>query len=572
MKRFAASVLALFLIFGFFPCRSQAVTGGRLIALTFDDGPGEPTARLLEGLKERGVKVTFFMLGSCAEDYPDLVSRAYREGHQIASHSYSHAKMDNLTDAQIAYEFRTAAEALKRASGGASDFAARLPYGNGDEHVRSLTEAPVIGWTVDPMDWKYRNAETVRNNIVSAAFDGAVVLVHDIHSTSVDGALLAIDDLMGAGYEFVTVRELFRRRGVTLWAGGLYNSCRPNGVDYGPVQAPVITGKEENGRYLVTISAGEGAGIYYTTNGYDPLYAGNWYTGPFTAEGEVTVRAIAAYSLNGSRSEESSVTFSVPRAPAPQISVEKGRAVLTAPDPAFTVRYTLESKNAPSVSGTYTAAVDLVPDTVIRACCTRDGWLDSAETSGWYSGRGIFFRDVSPDRWFAEAADRGTAEGWFRGTGDGHFSPDDALTRIQTVYLLFRFAGSPEPESFHPFADIGEDRALSWAYESGIITGRSRERFAPDDPVTRQEIAVILTRYFGKEGFKEETGVSDGQTAFTDADQIAPWAEEAVAGMKNLGLLTGDEQGRFRPGANCTRAEMASILCRADDLLKKNGG
>jgi peptidoglycan/xylan/chitin deacetylase (PgdA/CDA1 family) len=571
MKRFSASILALLLIFCFFPCRSQAETGGRLIALTFDDGPGEPTARLLDGLQDRGVKVTFFMLGSCAENYPDLVSRAYREGHQIASHSYSHAKMDNLTDTQIADEFRTAAEALKRASGGASDFAARLPYGNGDEHVRSLTGAPVIGWTVDPMDWKYRNAETVRNNIVSAAFDGAVVLVHDIHPTSVDGALLAIDDLKGAGYEFVTVRELFRRRGVTLWAGGLYNSCRSNGIDAGPVQTPVITGKEEGGRYLVSISAGEGAGIYYTTNGCDPLYAGNWYTGPFTAEGEVTVRAIAAYSLNGSRSEESSVTFSVPRAPTPQISAENGKAVLSVSDPAFTVRYTIESKDTPSVSGTYTAALDLAPDTVIRAYCTRDGWFDSAEVYGWYSGRGIFYRDVRPDQWFAEAADRATAEGWFFGTGDGHFSPDEALTRIQTVYLLYRFAGSVAPGSSHPFADIGEDRALSWAYENGIITGRSRDRFAPDEPVTRQEIAVILTRYFGKGSLKAETDFMDGQTEFTDGNEIAPWAEEAVAGMKDLGLLTGDEQGRFRPEANCSRAEMASILSRADDLSKKNG-
>ena len=112
MKRFSAVLFALFPFLCILPCGIRAETGGKLIALTFDDGPGDPTARLLDGLKERGVKVTFFMLGSCAENYPDIVSRAYREGHQIASHSYSHAKMENLTDAQIADEFRTAAGAL----------------------------------------------------------------------------------------------------------------------------------------------------------------------------------------------------------------------------------------------------------------------------------------------------------------------------------------------------------------------------------------------------------------------------------------------------------------------------
>ena len=140
------------------------------------------------------------------------------------------------------------------------------------------------------------------------------------------------------------------------------------------------------------------------------------------------------------------------------------------------------------------------------------------------------------------------------------------------VSLLYRFAGSPEPDSAHPFTDVGENEALSWAYGKGVVNGRSKNRFAPDDPVTRQEIAVILTRYLDICGSLPQTGSDNGKTGFQDEDEIAPWAVEAVAGMRDLGILAGDEQGRFRPVSNCTRAEMAVILCRTADLPAGNGG
>ena len=547
----------------------RAETGGKLIALTFDDGPGEPTERLLDGLKERGVKATFFMLGECAEAYPDTVARVYREGHQIANHSYDHAHLDRLADAQVTNEFASAAEVLNRLSGGASDFVVRLPYGVGDAHILSLTGAPAIGWSVDPMDWKYRDAETVRRNIVSGAFDGAIVLVHDIHPTSVDGALLAVDDLRGAGYEFVTVRELFRRRGVSLQAGSSYRSCGPNGTDRGPVPQPVITGWEEGGRFTVSVSAGEGVPVWYTTNGTDPLYAGNRYAGPFPVEGEVTVRATAAYCLNGSRGPEASAVLGKPRCAEPVLTVADGKLVLSSSDPAAVLRYTLDGQPVSSASKIYEGPVPLSPDTVIRAAASRADRLDSGEVSGWYSDRGNFFRDADPGAWYADAADRGTAEGWFRGTGNGCFSPDGVLTRSQTVTLLYRFAGEPEPASSHPFADVSRDgetaAAVSWAYSLGIVAGRSADRFFPDDPVTRQEIAVILDRYFENTDALPERGAADrtGRDGFADGDAIAPWAKDAAERMRALGLLTGDGEGRFRPVSGCTRAEMAVILCRA---------
>lgn len=106
-------------------------------------------------------------------------------------------------------------QALITAAGGDENAYIRAPYGNANKTVKSVVTAPLIYWSVDPEDWKYRNAETVRSNIESGVFDGAIILVHDIYKTSVDGALAAIDDLMAEGYEFVTVKDLLLRRGVT---------------------------------------------------------------------------------------------------------------------------------------------------------------------------------------------------------------------------------------------------------------------------------------------------------------------------------------------------------------------
>ena len=141
--------------------------------------------------------------------------------------------------------------------------------------------APLVYWSVDPQDWKYRNAETVKNHIVDDAFDGAIILVHDIHSTSVDGALAAIDILQNRGYEFVTVRELFRRRGQSMENGVQYYSCKPNGTDLGPVEAPVISAQPEGSQLRVTMTAQSGAAIYYTTGDSQLNQESSRYTGSF---------------------------------------------------------------------------------------------------------------------------------------------------------------------------------------------------------------------------------------------------------------------------------------------------
>ena len=214
----------------------QPAGGSKLIAITFDDGPGKYTGELLDALKKYNAKATFFLVGTCVERYPELVKREVEEGHQVANRSWDHAKLTDLSQSAISAELSKTENAIDKACGkDLGTLMVRPPYGSSNSAVQNSANAPLIFWSVDTLDWKYRNAETVKNNIVNNAKDGAIILLHDIHSTSVQGAVAAIEELTGQGYTFVTVSELFRRKGITMSNGTGYHSAPANGVDLGPI-------------------------------------------------------------------------------------------------------------------------------------------------------------------------------------------------------------------------------------------------------------------------------------------------------------------------------------------------
>jgi peptidoglycan/xylan/chitin deacetylase (PgdA/CDA1 family) len=214
---------------------TSTTTGSKLIAITFDDGPGRYTETLLNALAERNVKATFFILGCQVSSYPNAVKRAYEEGHQLANHSWNHPSLTSLSYSSFTSQLTKTKNAINAAVGeDVGDLVLRPPYGNTNSNVKSWANCPIITWSIDPKDWQYRNAATVKNNIVSHAQDGAIILVHDIYSSSVQGAVAAIDALQAKGYTFVTVNELFRRKGVTLQNGVVYTNAPNNDVDLGP--------------------------------------------------------------------------------------------------------------------------------------------------------------------------------------------------------------------------------------------------------------------------------------------------------------------------------------------------
>ena len=224
------AALALLLILTL--CMPAAASGftEKLIAITFDDGPGAYTAQLLDELAARDVKATFFVSGYRAANYPETLKRMVSEGHQLASHTQNHENLNTLSAAKIADEISRTQDYIT-AAGGDNPSYIRPPYGNANKTVRAQAPSPLINWSVDPEDWKYHNADTVCSNILAGSYDGAIILVHDIYQTSVNGALAAIDKLLEQGYEFVTVRDLLLRRGITPEAGVMYYDAKNTGVN-----------------------------------------------------------------------------------------------------------------------------------------------------------------------------------------------------------------------------------------------------------------------------------------------------------------------------------------------------
>ena len=238
LKKTAVFIIVAVMLLTALPFCASAEKNGdyKLIAITFDDGPGAYTEELLDALAERGVKATFFLVGSNAKRYPELLERMVAEGPPIGNHSYNHENLAKLSTAKIQETLANCRVYLAAAGGEDVTYYIRPPYGSVNSTVKAAVDAPLINWSVDPEDWKYRNTDTVVNNIMSATKDGDIILLHDIYKTSVDAAKIVIDRLQAKGFEFVTVSELFRRRGIEPEAGKVYFYARNNGVNLGPLE------------------------------------------------------------------------------------------------------------------------------------------------------------------------------------------------------------------------------------------------------------------------------------------------------------------------------------------------
>lgn len=209
------------------PVEQRDFTDKKLIALTFDDGPSRNTTpQLLQILAEKQVKVTFFVVGTMARQNPDILKQEELAGHEVGSHTVAHQSLTKMTFEAVQADM-TQMNSLFQQTLGHQIGLLRPPYGANNAAVRSAVGVPLILWTVDPEDWRYRDAAKVRAGVTGAAFDGAIILLHDIHASTVSAVGGIIDDLRAAGYEFLTVSELAKARGVTMQPGVNYGSFRP---------------------------------------------------------------------------------------------------------------------------------------------------------------------------------------------------------------------------------------------------------------------------------------------------------------------------------------------------------
>jgi peptidoglycan/xylan/chitin deacetylase (PgdA/CDA1 family) len=182
------------------------------IAMTFDDGPSaENTPRLLEMLKQRNIKATFFLIGQNAAANPDLVRRILADGNEVGNHSWTHPQLSKLSDDRVTAEITKTQDAIKDASG-FSPTLLRPPYGAITPRQREWIETQfglnVILWSVDPFDWKRPGASVITQRILSQVRPGAIILSHDIHKQTVDAMPATLDGLIAKGYKFATVSQL----------------------------------------------------------------------------------------------------------------------------------------------------------------------------------------------------------------------------------------------------------------------------------------------------------------------------------------------------------------------------
>lgn len=203
------------------------LTNKMLVALTFDDGPSDATTpKLLDILYEKDVPATFFMLGKMAQNSPDIVRRAEKEGHTVASHTMHHQNLVRIA-ANAAKDDIAESKAVFNDILGHTPTLTRPPYGNINNTVRDAIGTPMILWSVDTLDWKSKNVDDILATTKEQVHDGAIILMHDIYGTSVDAVPLIIDELRKEGYEFVTVNELAKLRNVNLENGTAYYNFRP---------------------------------------------------------------------------------------------------------------------------------------------------------------------------------------------------------------------------------------------------------------------------------------------------------------------------------------------------------
>jgi len=188
----------------------------KLIAFTFDDGPSfGPTNKLLDNLNKYNARVTFFVLGSRVNQYKETILKAYKEGNQIGSHTYSHLNLFKLKEIDIIKEITNTNELIKEVIG-IYPTALRPPYGNINNDIKKISNMHTILWSVDTLDWQLKNKNKIKKEIIDNAFDGAIILLHDIYDESVDGALMAMEELQKEGYAFVTIDEMAILRNITL--------------------------------------------------------------------------------------------------------------------------------------------------------------------------------------------------------------------------------------------------------------------------------------------------------------------------------------------------------------------
>jgi peptidoglycan/xylan/chitin deacetylase (PgdA/CDA1 family) len=186
------------------------------IALTFDDGPHKIlTPKLLDILKQKGVKATFFVMGIKVEMHPKIVLRCVQEGHEIANHAWNHPILSKINLEQVHEQLRNTTLAIQAAAKNYIPSVMRPPYGNTNRrlnnHIANVENLTVILWSLDTNDWKRPQPIEIVKKITEKSKSGTVILCHDIHPGTIEAIPAVVDALLLKGFKFLTVSEMINK-------------------------------------------------------------------------------------------------------------------------------------------------------------------------------------------------------------------------------------------------------------------------------------------------------------------------------------------------------------------------
>ena len=569
--RALALLLAVLMLTALLPFGAFA-DGEKLIAVTFDDGPSQYTSQLLDGLAARGAKVTFFMQGVNAQNYPSIVRRAWNEGHQICSHTYNHPSLTSVSASEVRNQLSRTDSILDNALGFDTTYMLRPPYGNYNQTVLNTAGVPCFYWSVDTLDWKSRNADSVYSEFLSHARDGSIVLLHDLYPTSVTGALRAIDTLKSRGYSFVTVAELLYRRGITPQNAKIYFDCYPGRAGTSSALSVPVIQQNANpaGGLSVSITGDSRGTIYYTTNGETPNPVNSTkYTGPFTLNRSCTVKAVSVVLWNGYRSGAASKKVDYLPCAAPEITVKDGTMTMRSATAGATIRYTTNGSAPTGSSTVYTGPTAIEKGKTIKAIANANGFNTSVVSTITYTANGNLMRDVTVSDWYYPHLDRAVTMGILAGTAPETMSPNSALTRAMLVTILHRMAKPDGASKDAAFTDVAKTQyyyqPVCWASENEIVLGYPDNTFLPGKNISRAELCAMLARYLRSLGVKLDTDPS-ALNGFADKDSVPAWAKADIAAMVELGVVKGYNNNTIGASRGATRAEAVTMVLRAADV------
>lgn len=207
----------------------EADKESKMVAMTFDDGPGSYTQDLLDTLEESGAKATFFMLGERIDEAGGQnIERMQTLGCELGNHSYSHPNLTNLDTEEIKDQFDKTDNLIAQYASGEAATVARTPYGAQDVDVTMTINKPCIYWNLDTEDWNTRDVQSNIEAVLNNVSDGSIVLMHDIHQETVESCKTIIPKLIEQGYQLVTVSELAQAKGVQMQNGVTYYDFTEN--------------------------------------------------------------------------------------------------------------------------------------------------------------------------------------------------------------------------------------------------------------------------------------------------------------------------------------------------------